>query len=122
MRRHRPRGTIPKTYRHVPSGHTVGAATFAELEAAGFHGHPEALTRERPRESAPLSERVEADLTSVPLETPAGAVFIVLRNGGGSIVATWSEGRWWTPQESDRYSDALDAESEPKLPVGLSPT
>jgi hypothetical protein len=95
---------------------------FTELEAAGFQRGPGARPALQPG-SAPLSELVvDADVSGVPLETLAGAVFIVLRNSGGSIVATWSEGRWWTPEESDTYSDARGVESEHKQRVGSYPT
>ena len=103
MRRHGPRGTIPKTYRHVPHGYAVGGATFAELKAAGFHGGPEVPTPEPQPEPAPFPELLtEADVSDLPPETLARAVFIVLRDSDGRIVATWAEGRWWTPEEIRR--------------------
>jgi hypothetical protein len=39
---------------------------------------------------------------------PAGLIlFIGLGNTEGEVVATWDEGRWWTPQESDAFTAAL---------------
>jgi hypothetical protein len=34
----------------------------------------------------------------------------VLRNREGAIIATWDEGRWWTPEESEAFTAALVAE------------
>lgn len=32
---------------------------------------------------------------------------LVLRNPAGKIVATWDEGRWWTPSESRTFTRQL---------------
>lgn len=33
-----------------------------------------------------------------------GLTFVYLKNTEGKIVATWDEGRWWTPDESAAFS------------------
>jgi hypothetical protein len=33
-----------------------------------------------------------------------GLTFIYLKNAEGEIVATWDEGRWWTPDESAAFT------------------
>jgi hypothetical protein len=36
----------------------------------------------------------------------------VLRNPTGKIVATWDEGRWWTPEESAEFTRQLIVEMQ----------
>jgi hypothetical protein len=84
-------GLIPCKYPATPEGFTESGASFAELQAAGFHedtrdaedGHADDPTLAR----IILNER-----------------FQVLRDPNGTIVATWDEGRWWTPEESAEFS------------------
>ena len=40
----------------------------------------------------------------------AASQYLVLRDPDGVIVATWDEGRWWTPEESDAFTAAIVAE------------
>jgi hypothetical protein len=40
----------------------------------------------------------------------ADATFHVLRDSEETIVATWDEGRWWTSEESDAFTAAIEAE------------
>lgn len=42
--------------------------------------------------------------------TPQELQVQVLRDPEGAIVATWDEGRWWTPEESARFVEALTSE------------
>jgi hypothetical protein len=76
---------IPNTYaewgvENVPPGHTVEVVRMAELKAAGF---------QYPPSSSPLYQ--------------------MLCDPDGYIVATWDEGRWWSPDEWDAHSDARRA-------------
>jgi len=41
---------------------------------------------------------------------PQGQRAAVLRDPDGTIVATWDEGRWWTPEESARFVEVLTSE------------
>jgi hypothetical protein len=92
----------------VPEGYTVGDASYAELQAAGFHGGTEAEPVERKPGTAPASELttigeqlVDPTMAKAIL---AESTFRVMRDPERAIVATWDEGRWWTPAESDAYS------------------
>ncbi len=107
---------IPMTYEEVPAGHRVGGATMAQLRAAGFYGGPGAdshLGEDKPGQQ-PLDEmlvegeqRITPDVTVQMLRS---ATFLMLRDATGSIVATWDEGRWWTPAESDEFTRQIVAE------------
>jgi hypothetical protein len=89
---------------------------LTELEAAGFHPGLDAPTTERDPRVAALSELpVEGEVADVRLDSLADVVVIVLRDSGGSIVATWDDGRWWTAEESDALTDALEDELRHKL-------
>jgi hypothetical protein len=112
-----PHESIPNTYRDVgfevaPPGHSIAEATFAELRAAGFHGRPEAEPIEREPGTAPLDELlIPGEEGLVSASTLLGdATFHVLRDSEETIVATWDEGRWWTPEESDAFTVAIEAE------------
>jgi len=97
---------IPRTYEDVPPGYTEDSATFADLRAAGFHAGGE--PPERKPGTAPALERfVDGRQTIRPEDASAllaESLFHVLRDPAGKIVATWDEGRWWTPEESDAFT------------------
>ena len=108
----RPHDTIPNTYAEAgydspPPGYTVGYAKFSELQAAGFH---EGESVERKPGTMPTAEltagvhQIESDVAAAIL---AESTFRVLRDPAGTIVASWDEGRWWTPDESDAFTQAL---------------
>jgi hypothetical protein len=67
---------------------------------------------EREPGTAPLKELlVPGELVMLPPETYfAEAMVAALRESDGQIVATWDEGRWWTPEESDAFLAAIVAE------------
>lgn len=104
---------IPNTYATVPPGLTEDSATFAELQAAGFHEGWD-LGEDRPGQQ-PLDEfliggsQIIADETAEQLMRQGR--FRVLRDPEGAIVASWDDGRWWTPDESAEYTRRLGAES-----------
>jgi hypothetical protein len=115
-----PHDAIPNTYANItddealPAGWSVDDATFRELQVAGFHGGPDAEPMTRPAGTAPLDELV---VTGPQVITPVAATtllaectFTALRDPDGAIVATWDEGRWWTPSESDAFTAAIVAE------------
>jgi hypothetical protein len=108
-----PRPTdFTSTYRDVPDGFTKDEVEFAELQAAGFHKG--VSPPRRASGSPPASELVvpgETVLIDVATADTimADALFVVLRDPSGKIVATWDEGRWWTPEESARFTAALVA-------------
>jgi len=116
----RPHDVIPNAYRDVPydaapPGYAIGDATMTELRVAGFHGGPEAEPEKRWPGIAPAEEYlVEGTVADIPVQAIVAflerAVFIVLRDETGAIVATWDEGRWWTPSESEAYTAVLVAE------------
>lgn len=97
---------IPNTYAEVPAGFTEDQATMADLKAVGFHGGGD-LGEARPGDP-PLSEMLVEGRQMVEPDTAAlllrHAKLKVLRDTQGRIVATWDEGRWWTPEESDEFS------------------
>jgi hypothetical protein len=113
----RPHETIPNTFAHVwpdspPPGYHVGEATYAELQTAGFHGGE--MAEPKPGTAPADDVLVEGHSVTVgPDEARnilAAARLVVLRDPSGAIVATWDEGRWWTPEESDAFSAAIAAE------------
>src|SRR4051794_31919405 len=80
-------------------GFTAGSADAYEMNAAGWD-------RPVPQPGdAPMDELVvegEQEITTgVADQMIAQARYHVLRDAGGKIVATWDEGRWWTPEESN---------------------
>jgi hypothetical protein len=111
----RPHVLIPNTYVHVPmhglpdEGLVSGDASYAELQAAGFHGGPEAPPVRRSPGTPPISELVvPGEVVQVSAATLlAEAKFRALRDRDSRIVATWDEGHWWTPSESVAFTAAL---------------
>lgn len=104
---------IPRTYTTpLPSGFSEGAATYKELQAAGFH--QEASIEERKPGQQPLDEMVVEGPQTITPEIAAQLLregtYHVLRDRDGLIVATWDEGRWWTPAESAQFDAHLAAE------------
>lgn len=66
----------------------LGLDDEEEIVAAGFPHAPDAL-------------RLIADaLDGQGIDGSEVTRFVYLRNPEGEIVATWDEGRWWTPEES----------------------
>lgn len=109
-----PHKTIPNTYRRVPidglpdEGLAAGRASNAELRAAGFYSRTPP-----PRPGIqPVSEfLIELGPQLAPVESLIADMQVIgLRDGSGRIVATWDEGRWWTPAESDAFLEVLVAE------------
>lgn len=106
---------IPCTYTETPDGFTEDSVTDADLRAAGFFSQSSAV--ERTPGTPPAQELLVPDSTIKvgPVEANtilAGSVFRALRNREGVIVATWDEGRWWTPEESDAFIAAMVRELE----------
>ncbi len=103
---------IPNTYAEVPPDFTEGSASYAELQAAGF-GRELGLGKDEPGQQ-PLDEMLVEGEQVIGPETAAQilrqARVLVLRDPQGNIVATWDEGRWWTPEESDEFTRQLVAE------------
>jgi hypothetical protein len=104
---------IPRKYpcgRDGMLGYPAGDADAFEMNDAGWD-------RPLPKPGdAPMSElavpgrqTITPDLASQML---AQAMYRVLRDGHGAIVATWDEGRWWTPDESEAFVAQLIAEHE----------
>ena len=87
---------LPCVYEEIPNGFTEGTATYAELRAVGFHQGGRADGADRL--SGP--QDIALDLAGQILKN---VTFRVLRDPAGKIVATWDEGRWWTPSESDEF-------------------
>ena len=104
--------TIPCKYWYTPEGFTIGDATVAALQAAGFHRNADP-GEDKPGQQ-PLSEMLVSGsqmLTpDVAAQVMRNALFRVLRDPDGSIVATWDEGRWWTPDESEAFTALLVAQ------------
>ena len=102
---------IPNTYAEIPPGFTEDVATRSELQAAGFD-------RDDPGESKPGEQPVEEMLVEgeqtitpdLAAQVLRETVVRVLRDTDGAIVATWDEGRWWTPQESEIFVTRIIAE------------
>jgi hypothetical protein len=98
----------------VPSGLTVCDVSRKELHDAGFFGGKEAKVPRRKPGTAPIDELLAEGLgwmTPSMAETIlAETSSIALRNDEGKILATWDEGRWWTPQESDAFIRQLKKE------------
>jgi hypothetical protein len=69
-----------------------------EIEEAGFNV---AVTFIGEREDG--STFVTSDPEAGNMGFPIGA-FLFLRNRDDEIVATWDEGRWWTPEESNAFA------------------
>ena len=95
-------------YTSEPPGYTVDSATGSEMAPAGWPGYGEA----RKPGSAPASELlVEGETVTLAADEArsimAEARFRVLRDPEGRIVATWDEGRWFTPEESQAYVQRL---------------
>jgi hypothetical protein len=109
---------IPRTFEgdleNPPAGYTVGEATQGDLADAGFR-HAERGEPRKPGE-APLDELLVSGQQTITMETArrilAESWVYVLRDGDGRIVATWDEGRWWTPDESAEFLAALLAEAK----------
>lgn len=108
-----PRAFAGDTHTSAPPGYTAGWARMADLQAAGFHRDEK--YEERKPGSPPLDElllvglqEISADVAS---QVMAEALFPALRDADGVIVATWDEGRWWTPEESEQLMAALIAEA-----------
>jgi hypothetical protein len=103
---------IPNTYPDIPPSFTEGSASHAELQAAGFH-LGEDLGKDEPGQQ-PLDEMlVEGEQVigpDVAAQLLRQSKFLVLRDPQGTIVATWDEGRWWTPEESAEFTRQLVAE------------
>jgi len=53
--------------------------------------------------SAPLYVNAEGQWAYEPTEGMEKAAWRYLRNPEGDIVATWDEGRWWTPEEGELF-------------------
>jgi hypothetical protein len=102
---------IPNTYEQVPPDFTEGTATMAEMKAAGFHQGVD-LGADEPGQQ-PVNEMVIEGTQTLDPDTAAqllrSAAFRVLRDPEGGIVATWDEGRWWTPDESAEFLRQLVA-------------
>jgi len=106
---------IPCTYPQIPEGYTRGLATQRELQLAGFHGGPEEEEITRAPGTPPLSEYMASGVgeVEIPMNTVlAESDSYVLLDPEGKIVATWDEGRWWTPEESDLFTAQLIEEME----------
>ncbi len=108
---------IPRTYATVPDGFADCEATEAEVEAAGFRG----AGPEKPGQQ-PLDEMIVEDGEQMlPIEVVdqvmRQARHRVLRDPHGEIVATWDEGRWWTPSESGEFTRRLVAEMTAPPPM-----
>ena len=103
---------IPNTYRQIPPGFTDDTAAQADLDAAGF-GRADVLGADKPGQQ-PLDEMLVGGVQTISPETAAQilrqATVRVLRDPGGKIVATWDEGRWWTPTESAEFLRQIVAE------------
>jgi hypothetical protein len=103
---------IPCTYATVPTGFTEGSATHTELQAAGFYGGAD-LGTDKPGEQ-PLDEMLLEGLQVLGPDVAAKVLrqgrYGVLCGPDGNIVATWDEGRWWTPEESDEFTRRIVAE------------
>jgi hypothetical protein len=106
----RPHETIPNTFGHFtrgwpPTGYREGPASPAELQAAGFHVGAAA-------EPTPPADELLASGWTAALGVDearsilAGGTFLVLRDPSGAIVASWAEGRWWTPAEAAAFTAA----------------
>jgi hypothetical protein len=87
---------LPCVYTEIPNGLTEGTATYAELRAVGFHQGVRAEGADRlggPRDiPIDFAGRILRDVT-----------FRALRDPAGKVVATWDEGRWWTPSELEEF-------------------
>ena len=103
---------IPRSYATVPDGFTEGNATDAELRAAGFRGSTQAGT-DKPGQQ-PLDEMLVEGEQLIGPEVAAQvlrhSMWGALRDPEGKIVATWDEGRWWTPSESAEFVRRIIAE------------
>jgi hypothetical protein len=128
----RPHETIPNAYGdftrgHRPPGYREDDVSFDEPQAAGFYGGTRAEPKPwtSPGRLGRLGSFLAARAPKAPAEVsgqsfemgpaqvasaPAGSKFLVLRDPSGAIVATWDEGRWWTPEESDALTAALISE------------
>lgn len=103
---------IPRTYPTMPDGFTERGATHAEMVAAGFRQGADVGTR-RPGEQ-PLDEMLVDGPQSIGPDLAAQILrekkVRVLCDSAGKIVATWDEGRWWTPSESAEFVRRIVAE------------
>jgi len=103
---------IPVTYRDAPVGFASGWATNAEMASSGFEHLHEA--GETPPGAQPLDEHLVEGVQMISPEVAAqlmrAARVPVLRDPVGRIVATWDEGRWWTPDESAEFLRRIVAE------------
>jgi hypothetical protein len=104
---------IPQTYREVPAGFSVGSASVFDLARAGFEQYEDYLPGPRPGEQ-PQSEMVVEGIQYITPDLAHGILrsskFRVLTDRTGNVVATWDEGRWWTPKESAEFLKQIVAE------------
>jgi hypothetical protein len=95
----------------VPSGFTEDTATQADLIAAGFdrpdHGEDKPGQQPLSEMIVPGKQMITPDVSAQILRQ---LVVHVLRDPEGEIVATWDEGRWWTPAESRAFVAEIVAE------------
>ena len=111
---------IPNIFSEVPDDFTEGDATFAELKAAGFHSGLD-LGEDKPGQQ-PLDEMlVEGEQwvsREIAAQTLRHLLARALRDPAGKIVATWDEGRWWTPDESAELTRRIAAEFQKRAGDG----
>lgn len=105
-----PRGealrAIPKTYDFEHEG------PFPEGWERVYHTHLDPEVEANGFEVAPTwldFETQTAQFTPVNPADPAEGIahYAYLRTPDGRLVATWDEGRWWTPTESRMFKDVL---------------
>jgi len=109
---------IPNTYATVPPGFTEDDATQADLVEAGFE-------RSDLGADAAGQQPLDEMLVEGPQEIEPGVAaqllrhskVRVLRDSVGVIVATWDEGRWWTPTESAEFLRQIVAEMRGQGPA-----
>jgi hypothetical protein len=79
----------------VPEGFEVGSATWEEQGEIGLPDCSEADELGR-LVNVETGEEIEAD-----------SIRLIALRKDARLVATWDEGRWWTPYESQRYVQEL---------------
>jgi hypothetical protein len=94
----------PTSHWGYPRPGPAGDATYAELREAGFFRDVPAV------DDLPGAEIPPEFWTGVTVEPTPDQVVALLRlshfkvlRRAGRIVATWDEGRWWTPDESGAH-------------------